>query len=151
MTKIAVIMRGLPGSGKSSFTSLLSKHLKDVSVHSIDDLHTDHTGNFHWSEDLEPMRYMTNYANFIKSCEKQTAVVVADCINVKVSDFQDYIKAARAFGYQPYVVTPELRPSKELSRRNNHHVSSVHIKEMTKQWESWPTKKQIEDLTSDDK
>ena len=37
--KIAIILRGSPGSGKSTFVDLMRKTDENVEVHAIDDLH----------------------------------------------------------------------------------------------------------------
>ena len=49
--KIALILRGTPGSGKSTFVEFASKKSPKAAVHAIDDLHRDENGNFLWDED----------------------------------------------------------------------------------------------------
>ena len=44
--KIALVMRGTPGSGKSTFSNFL-KNECGASVHEVDQLHTD-SGKFNW-------------------------------------------------------------------------------------------------------
>jgi tRNA uridine 5-carbamoylmethylation protein Kti12 len=147
--KIAVILRGVPGSGKTSFVNLMRKLSSEVSVHSVDDLHVDDHGNFLWDEENEERYYTLNFANFVRSCSEEIPIVVCDCINIHVSDFQKYVDVAKQFGYHVYVVTPELPTPAESVKRNKHHVSSAHAREMYKRWESWPSREHLEDLINE--
>ena len=138
--KIAVILRGIPGSGKSSFASFLnSRFLEECRVHSVDDLHTSE-GVFSWDESKAEALYHLNFSNFVKSLSEGFPLVVCDCINLEVSDFQIYLDASRAFGYNPYVVTPDM-PTPDISeKRNLHGVTKEQIYKMIDRWEQWPIK-----------
>ena len=61
--KMSFIMRGIPGSGKSTVAKLLASSTESV-IHAVDDLHTDEAGVFFWDERLEKQRYDENLANF---------------------------------------------------------------------------------------
>ena len=67
--KLAFILRGIPGTGKSTFVSFISALYSDCAIHAVDDLHVDDNGNFLWSESEKASRYNENYLNFIKSCD----------------------------------------------------------------------------------
>ena len=134
-----IILRGVPGSGKSSFVKMLKGTNTDVTVHAIDDLHVDENGDFFWKEDEQDKLYLLNYCNFVNSMKDQMPLIVVDCINVKTSDFSDYIQAARMFNYHVYVVTPDMPNVDDAAKRNKHHVSSLQIKQMYKDWEPWPS------------
>ena len=136
--KIALILRGVPGSGKSSFTEMVKMLPGTVVIHAVDDLHTDSEGNFVWNEPREKAYYMLNLANFVKSCAEGVSVVVCDCINIQVKDFQPYLEAAQEFGYKVYVVTPDLPPPGVGETRNSHSVSAEQISQMLNEWEPWP-------------
>ena len=146
--KIAVIMRGPPGSGKSSFVEMLLSTCPMTAVHAIDDLHKDADGNFVWNEPKSRALYILNFANFVKSCAVGIPVVVCDCINIRLSDFESYLEAAREFGYKAYVVTPDMPLSIVAEARNSHGVSREQIEEMKSNWEHWPSKEHISDECS---
>ena len=136
--KIALILRGTPGSGKSSFTNMIDSLSENVAIHAIDDLHKDSEGNFVWNEPKEKALYMLNLANFIKSCSEDLPIVVCDCINIKFKDFSPYLDAAKEFGYKTYIVTPELPQPLVGAIRNKHSVSERQIQKMLEDWEPWP-------------
>ena len=135
----ALIMRGLPGSGKSTFVSFLSS-LVASSVHAVDDLHTGNDGSFYWDESLSESRYYLNYSNFIQSCHRGDKLVICDCINLDRSSVDKYVSAAKSFGYFVYVVTPDQPSVLESSIRNLHDVSADQAKSMLSSWEDWPDK-----------
>ena len=107
-------------------------------IHAIDDLHRDADGNFIWNEPKTRALYLLNFANFVKSCESQIALVICDCINVKASDFEPYLEAAKEFGYKAYVVVPDMPSPAICSVRNKHGVKKHQIEEMFNTWENWP-------------
>ena len=136
--KIAVILRGVPGSGKTSFVEMLLSAYPMSAVHAVDDLHKDDAGNFMWNELKTRAHYILNFANFVKSCEAGIPVVICDCINIEVADFEPYLEVAREFDYKAYVVVPDMPSSEICSVRNKHGVKKHQIKEMFNEWENWP-------------
>ena len=82
--------------------------------------------------------YILNFASFVKSCEAQIPLVVCDCINVKIQDFELYLEAAKEFGYKSYVVAPDMPSAEICAVRNKHGVKRHQIEEMFNNWENWP-------------
>ena len=136
--KIAIILRGAPGSGKSTFVDILLAAYPMSAIHAIDDLHKDSDGNFIWNEPKTRALYLLNFANFIKSCESQIPLVICDCINIKVADFEPYLEAAKEFGYKAYVIVPDMPSAEICAIRNKHGVRKEQIEEMFNVWENWP-------------
>ena len=148
--KIALILRGTPGSGKSTFVELIKKLNHNVTVHAIDDLHRDAEGNFLWDEENADRLYTLNFANFVRSCAQGLPLVMCDAINIQVIDFQKYVEIAKQYGYKVYVVTPDLPTPKQSSKRNTHHTSALQAKEMYQRWESWPSTAMLKELINED-
>tara|TARA_B100000131_G_C17837875_1_gene500523 strand:+ start:30 stop:488 length:459 start_codon:yes stop_codon:yes gene_type:complete len=144
--KIAIILRGVPGSGKSSFVNLLKATSSDIAIHAIDDLHIDHNGNFLWDEENQSRLYTLNFANFVKSCSKSISIVVCDAINIQIKDFEKYVDIAKEFDYQVYIVTPDQPTPSESTKRNKHHTSSIQARDMYKKWEHWPSDAMLKEL-----
>ena len=148
--KIAIIVRGVPGSGKSTFVDLIMQCRPQAVVHAIDDLHLDNKGNFLWDEENAERLYTLNFANFVRSCSEERPVVVCDAINIKVDDFQKYVDIANLYEYSVYIVTPNPPTPAQSSKRNKHHTSALQAKEMYRMWETWPTKEKLKELSNDD-
>tara|TARA_Y100001938_G_C8061708_1_gene417691 strand:+ start:519 stop:980 length:462 start_codon:yes stop_codon:yes gene_type:complete len=150
-SKIAIILRGVPGSGKSTFVDILRELPGSVSIHAIDDLHTDNNGNFLWDEENADRLYTLNFANFVKSCAEGTQIVVCDAINVEAQSFQKYVEIADQYGYCVYVVCSNPPTPAESTKRNKHHTSSSQARDMYSRWEHWPTPEMLKELSRDDK
>ena len=91
-SKLAIILRGVPGSGKSTFVEAMKSRPGSMAIHAIDDLHVDIKGNFLWDEENAERLYTLNFANFVKSCASGIETVICDAINVEANDFQKYIE-----------------------------------------------------------
>ena len=63
MQKSLIVLRGLPGSGKTTLANLLSEN-KKYPVFSIDDYFTDEKGKYHFKFDENHLAY--------KLCEENT-------------------------------------------------------------------------------
>jgi len=143
--KIAIVIRGIPGSGKTTFASLFSR-ISECKIHSVDDLHVDRSGNFSWDENNCDQIYKKNLENFRKDCLKGVHIVVCDCVNYKVSHIQDYLDIAKEFGYRSYVVTSEFIPISESSSLNKHKVPVSKLEKFYNEWESWPVIEKVKGL-----
>ena len=149
--RVALILRGVPGSGKSTFVSMMKTLPGLVAVHAIDDLHVDNSGNFLWDEENAERLSCLNYANFVQSCAAGAEIVICDAINIEVKEFQKYIDIAQQYDYCVYVVSSNPPTPEQSTKRNKHHTSSLQAREMYSRWESWPTKKMIKRLKNESK
>ncbi|MDD5648867.1 MAG: AAA family ATPase [Candidatus Nanoarchaeia archaeon] len=124
--KSLVILRGLPGSGKSSLASLLSK-----AICSADDYLINREGEYIWTES----RVIQAHEWCKRKCErfmkKQISLVVIDNVSVKSKDMRPYRKLAKEYGYKVYSVIVENR-HKGI---NTHNVSKEIMKSMRKKFE----------------
>jgi len=132
MNKFAFIMRGVPGSGKTTTANFLAG--SNGSVHSIDDLHVDPEGNFLWSDDKEHELYEKNFIEFVSSLDKSIPVVICDCINITKKDYFKYVNAASSRGYITSTVTMNPPAPEVAAIRNSHNVSKDQILEMYEAW-----------------
>ena len=133
MTKFAFIVRGVPGSGKSTTAQYLAG---DVGiVHAVDDLHIDEKGCFRWNDDRVEEYYQQNFDAFAKSCQTGVSVVVCDNINVTQAEYQKYVECAHAHGYITSVVSLKKLTPAEATQRNQHGVSITQIMDMYERWE----------------
>ena len=137
--KFAFIMRGVPGSGKSTFANILSNAYKmlgfDVAVHAVDDLHTSDDGTFFWDESLEDERYLKNFENFCQSIDNGADFVFCDAINLQKNDYNKYVEYAQDKDYFVATVCPPLPTAEVAASRNQHWVTEDQIKEMLQRWE----------------
>lgn len=130
MQKYLIILRGLPGCGKSTLANVLSENGK-YPVLSIDDYFTDkETGeyNFVFSENH----------NAYKSCEERTQKLMRDgaekiflhnCFTLEW-EMEPYFIMAKEFSYLVFVVTVENRHGSV----NTHNISNEQLKKMAEKY-----------------
>ena len=121
-----ILLRGLPGSGKTTVANLLSKEGK-YPVHSIDNYFTDAaTGAYVFEFDKNHLAY--------KQCEEQTEQSIKQGIEKIFIDntftleweMEPYFKLASQYNYIIFVLTVENRHG----NKNIHHISDEQIQKM---------------------
>jgi predicted kinase len=110
------ILRGVSGSGKSTFASRLSKN---KIVHSTDDYFYK---NGKYRFDISKLEYFhkKNFEEFVKSLKKRKRNVVVDNTNLLCSFANPYIQKAKEHGYR--VILVEFQPK----GREFHYKRNVH-------------------------
>jgi predicted kinase len=121
-----ILLRGLPGSGKTTLANLLSEEGK-YPIHSIDSYFTDaKTGAYNFEFDKNHLAY--------KQCEEQTEQSIKQGIEKIFIDntftleweMEPYFKLASKYKYSLFVLTTENRHG----GKNTHHVSEEQIQKM---------------------
>jgi predicted kinase len=132
MEKVAFIMRGLPGSGKST----IARHLiGDLGViHSTDDFFVQN-GKYYFDPEKLRANHDKNFRAFCESIAQEVPVVVCDNTNSKHWEYKRYLETAQKAGYMVSIVfmphpTPEI-----AAKRNTHNVPIAIIVQMKERWE----------------
>jgi predicted kinase len=143
---VLIIMRGLPGSGKSTRAKSL---IENGVIHSTDSL-IDETGNYRdFFDKMKAENDFSQLSNFHKknlenakeSMNAGISPVIIDNTNIRVSDPREYILYALSIGYADEnihfedVGTSGLSPE-ELAQRNTHGVPLDVIKLMFDTYQS---------------
>ena len=147
MQRYAFIMRGIPGSGKSTIAKLIargcfpgqanldgSQWLSDAVIHSTDDLCMV-DGEYQFDIALAGERHAQNLQNFKDSCAAQKPCVIVDNTNVKTEQYRPYIKAAEAESYRVIIVELPHPAPILAAQRNAHGVPIEVINQMVLDWE----------------
>lgn len=152
MDKYAFIMRGIPGSGKSTVAKMVAegcfpglvigsstlgpeKEWRDsYAIHSTDNLCMV-DGEYQFDPELAGERHAQNLQNFKDSLGAGVKCVIVDNTNVKVEHFHSYVKAAEDAGYRVvFVELPHPAPC-VAAARNTHNVPPAVINQMVMDWE----------------
>lgn len=125
-----ILLRGLPGSGKTTLANLLSENGK-YPVLSIDSFFTDaQTGAYNFQFDKNHLAY--------KKCEEQTKTalqqgtekIFVDNTFTLEWEMEPYFKLASEFNCRVHVVTVENRHA----GKNTHSISQEQIKKMAEKY-----------------
>jgi tRNA uridine 5-carbamoylmethylation protein Kti12 len=145
--KVVVILRGLPGSGKSWLThelymaACVSKLRYDVC--SADEYFTE------WTQNLEKQVYNWTAAeignahawcrlNFRRAVYHGIEVVIVDNTNVNAKDVEFYYQHALDNNYRVELVEPDTEwryNVEECAKRNKHNVPLEALQRMQTRWE----------------
>jgi predicted kinase len=125
-----ILLRGLPGSGKTSFAQLLSEN-NNYPFFSVDDYFTDENGNY---EFLFSENYKA-YESCLNSTEKAIIAGFSKVIvhNTFTMDWEmePYFKMAKKYACKIFVVTVE---NYHLGV-NKHHVTREQLEKMAEKYQ----------------
>jgi len=139
-TQELIVMRGIPGSGKSTKAKELAGQGK---IHSTDDVieagedYTEFFAKMIASKDFTPLSrvHSTNLKNAISSMKSGVTPVIIDNTNIKQNEAKAYVVAALELGYSDNNIkfvdigTAGLEAA-ELAKRNTHGVPLDKIEMM---------------------
>ena len=137
-SQVMFVMRGLPGSGKSTIVHQIHKLYPSAIVCSADQYFIDQHGQYQFDVSLlkEAHQYSQNKAR--EACEAETNVVIVDNTGVKRWELVTYFKIATQNNYAVVLVeprTPWKFNVRELVKKNSHQVDGFIIKKRAKEWE----------------
>lgn len=125
-----ILLRGLPGSGKSSLAESLSENGK-YPVYSVDDFFTDKiTGAYKFEFEKNHMAYKACEENVKKAMNSGIQKIFLDNTFTLEWEMETYFKLASGFNYRVFVVTVEKRHN----GKNIHGISDDQLKKMAEKY-----------------
>uniref|UniRef100_A0A7S3JIW3 ATP-binding protein n=1 Tax=Euplotes harpa TaxID=151035 RepID=A0A7S3JIW3_9SPIT len=130
--KYCFIMRGIPGSGKST----VAKRLKgtDGVVHSTDSYFINDEGEYVFDKQLLGRHHQLNYQAFCTSIDEGTECVIVDNINLTDKEYKKYQNYATKKGYIVSFVILPMIPASVAAERNTHSCPESEIAQIIKKW-----------------
>ena len=126
MTKIAYIIRGLPGSGK---TTLAQQLAPDFNVAADEWFDKFNDGKFDPNYLKDAHTWCKN--EFVHFCENNEPVVAVHNTFTRKHEYEDYVHIAKQIGYQVFVITTHNHHGSD----SLHQVPSDKIEQMRKRFE----------------
>ncbi|XP_055695999.1 uncharacterized protein LOC129797449 [Lutzomyia longipalpis] len=140
--KVMIIMRGLPGSGKTHLAEKIVDHTVggDYRRHifSSDDFFYDVNGVYHYNIDKLSDAHSFNQNNVFKRAYDGWSPIIVDNTNMRLWEMLVYCKYAIRFGYIVRVMqptTPWAWNATTLSQKNRHQVPRDSIERMLLKYE----------------
>lgn len=134
--RVVYIIRGLPGSGKSTAAELITRMIKQtdpsrtVSTHTTDDYFI-RNGQYVYNPRAVGIYHSLNLRAFKKSCEDIDVVIVPNT-NLTRASYQPYEEYAKNRGYQVVVLNTKTRDVDVCASRNVHGVTRDTLELMLK-------------------
>lgn len=135
MNKVCVILRGLPGAGKTTLAELLAKHLNAV-IASANHFF-EQSGTFVFDRTKLGAAHAFCFAEF-KSALDQGQSVIIDNTNSTLVEYLPYVGCAALAGYKLAVIEIDGlgRPQRHLFySRNVHGVPILTFDNMARRWD----------------
>jgi predicted kinase len=138
MEKNVIILRGVSGSGKSTFASMLARHNDGALVVTADDYFTDRDGLYKFDASKLGAAHTICYKRFEYALFHNpdvNTIIVANT-NTSPRDFKNYVDAAEAYGAIVTYLVIENRhgnndvhdvPSEVKERQRNNLKNSIQL------------------------
>ncbi|KAK4882405.1 hypothetical protein RN001_005724 [Aquatica leii] len=143
-SRILILMRGLPGSGKSYLAKTIVDRSVGIPDYNTFILSTDEyfynkrTGMYTFDPTMLGEAHEWNQHRAYKQMSAGVSPVIIDNTNTQMWEMKSYVMMAANFGYIVEIVepfTPWAFDVKELHLRNSHNVSKAKINEMLLRYE----------------
>ncbi|NXC94596.1 N4BP2 protein, partial [Certhia familiaris] len=151
--QVLVLLRGVPGSGKSYLARNLLEDNPGGIILSTDDYFYKH-GQYHYDPDCLGEAHDWNRKRAQEAFEMRISPIIIDNTNIQAWEMKPYVTLAQQFKYKVMFREPDtwwkFKP-KELERRNIHGVSKEKIKRMLERYERCLTVRSILDSSVPEK
>lgn len=123
MKNSIIIIRGLPGAGKSSFANLIKG---EFPVYSIDDYFTDSYGVYHFNHKENYKAYQQCEENVRQAMKNGIEKILVDNVFSISWEMEPYLQLAKEYNYTIYVLTIE----NYHGEKNKHDINDEQLKKM---------------------
>lgn len=134
--KQLVIMRGLPGSGKTTYAKEITKY--GGIVLSSDDYFKDEAGNYIYDRSKLKDSHIWNQKRAADAMVSGYELIVIDNTNVRKWETKPYVKVAVDLGYDVFFIEPPnywVKDLDELMARDDKRVPRKTMERMLREWE----------------
>ncbi|XP_042667975.1 NEDD4-binding protein 2 isoform X2 [Centrocercus urophasianus] len=135
--QVLVLLRGVPGSGKSYLARMILEDNPGGVILSTDDYFYK-CGKYHYDARCLGEAHEWNRKRAKEAFEMKISPIIIDNTNIQAWEMKPYVALAQQFKYKVMFREPDtwwkFKP-KELERRNIHGVSKEKIKRMLEQYE----------------
>jgi len=133
MIKTVIILRGVSGSGKSTY---IQENFPDAVVVSADKYFYNKEGEYKFDATKLGQAHGSCRARFESALKSKKALVVVDNTNTRLKEFKAYMDMARSYDYEVSVVRLDV-PLEALYGRNVHGVPDATVKAMYERMEPY--------------
>ncbi|XP_061484417.1 NEDD4-binding protein 2-like 2 isoform X2 [Rhineura floridana] len=136
--KLLLILRGLPGSGKTTLSRILLGQSRDGIVFSTDDYFRQNNGCWSYNVGQLGAAHDWNQKRAKQAMDQGRSPIIIDNTNTQAWEMKPYVEAALEKGYGVEFHEPNTWwkfDPEELEKRNEHGVSREKIVQMLERYE----------------
>jgi predicted kinase len=130
-----IILRGLPGSGKSSIAKILNKS----SICSADDYFINKEGEYIFESEKLQKAHDYCYGQVEKYMNHDEHIIIVDNTNTRLVEYKKYVELAEVYEYNVIILEIFCSDKKEaeyFAKRNSHQVPYKEVMKMLARWET---------------
>lgn len=132
--KKVTIMRGIPGSGKSTWMQMnLFGHVVSADYYFTNPV----TGEYHFNPEQLPNAHNACLKDFIDHLQRERDHIIVDNTNVRTFEIAPYYRLAEVFGYEVEIVWLVCDPAVAVAR-GVHGVPENLVRTMSVSFEPLP-------------
>lgn len=137
LNKQVILLRGLPGAGKSTFIQSILKNSNQPSdnivIRSTDHFFMTAKG-YQFDPKKLPVNHQKNQQAFSNSLKKGIPLVICDNTNIEYWQMKPYLEAAKHHGYLVEVISVGLFKNsdkrQQYIQRNSHNIEQEVVESM---------------------
>lgn len=138
-TKVLILMRGVPGCGKSYLAKEILKYAVSENanprdhIYSADDFFTDSRGRYMYDRNKIPLAHEDTQKKVRERAGQGWSPLIVDNTNVKLWEMMPYVTSAVQNGYYVEIIqpmTPWCKSAGKLAQKNSHGVPRERIMSM---------------------
>ena len=126
MTKDLIILRGIPGSGKSTVAEMLSEGVFNYPICCADDFFTDENGVYNWYPGGIKKAHEMSQNKCKEAMENGVERIIVANTNTTKKEMKPYYDMANEYGYRVFSIVVENRHG----GKNVHGVPDETITKM---------------------
>lgn len=144
--KKVIIMRGIPGSGKST----IAKWFEELgAIRCNTDKYFYVNGEYKFDRDKLHEYHKKNMVDFIIHVDNGVDTVIVDNTNIKRRDYLPYVEVARDNGYEVHTITFAPQDIEKCIKRNKHNVPEEAIRRMASSLQTSINNKEHKDFDTE--
>ena len=139
---IYIVMRGLPGSGKSSVSKRVQELMQGLNLQVVrictDEILEMCEGGYHWDGYKMPLYHGVAHKISYLATKNDVPVIILDNTNMKKKEYEGYVIDARQKGYSIWEYTIGGFSEEDIENsfnRNSHSVPMEAIRRMAARYQ----------------
>ncbi|MFH1527355.1 MAG: AAA family ATPase [Bacteroidota bacterium] len=142
MTKQIIILRGVPGAGKSTLAQQIIADAcakgEDAVAFSSDDYFTTPAGKYRFDSAQLPQAHTNCFRRFLEFLREGTGIAIVDNTNIRIFEMSPYILAGKAYEFEIKIIRLVCDP-KIAAMRTFRGATSQMVQEMNDRMEAIPS------------